>query len=43
VAVTLAGGYASSPADTVSIHVGTVLAGADVHARARDGLPASRH
>jgi acetoin utilization deacetylase AcuC-like enzyme len=43
VAVTLAGGYASSPADTVSIHVGTVLAGADVHARARDGLFASRH
>jgi acetoin utilization deacetylase AcuC-like enzyme len=43
VAVTLAGGYASSPSDTVSIHVGTVLAGADVHARARDGLSASRH
>jgi acetoin utilization deacetylase AcuC-like enzyme len=42
VAVTLAGGYASSPADTVSIHVGTVLAGAEVHARARDGLSFSR-
>jgi acetoin utilization deacetylase AcuC-like enzyme len=42
VAVTLAGGYASSPADTVSIHVGTVLAAAEVHARARDGLSFSR-
>ena len=38
VAVTLAGGYASSPADTVSIHAGTVLAAADVYAAARDGL-----
>ena len=42
VAVTLAGGYASSPADTVSIHVGTVLAGAEVHARAQGGLSFSR-
>ena len=42
VAVTLAGGYASTPADTVSIHVGTVLAGSDVYASARDGLSASR-
>jgi len=42
VAVTLAGGYASTPADTVSIHVGTVLAASDVYASARDGLSASR-
>ena len=42
VAVTLAGGYASSPADTVSIHVGTVLAGIDVFAGARDRLSLSR-
>lgn len=43
VAVTLAGGYASRPADTVGIHVGTVLAGAEVFARSRDGLSFSRH
>jgi len=42
VAVTLAGGYASSPADTVSIHVGTVLAGIDVFAGARDRVSLSR-
>ena len=42
VAVTLAGGYASSPADTVSIHVGTVLAGIDVFAGARDCVSLSR-
>jgi acetoin utilization deacetylase AcuC-like enzyme len=43
VAVTLAGGYASSPADTVGIHVGTVLAGAEVFVRSRDGMSLSRH
>jgi acetoin utilization deacetylase AcuC-like enzyme len=43
VAVMLAGGYASTPADTVGIHVGTVLAGAEVFARSRDGLSLSRH
>ena len=32
VAVTLAGGYAASPADTVSIHVGTVASAAEVFA-----------
>ena len=42
VAVTLAGGYASSPADTVEIHVGTVLAGAEVFGGA-PGTLASRH
>ncbi len=42
VAVTLAGGYASNPADTVSIHVGTVLAAAGVYAGARDGLSLAR-
>jgi acetoin utilization deacetylase AcuC-like enzyme len=42
VAVTLAGGYASSPADTVSIHAGTVLAGIDVFAGARDRVSLSR-
>jgi hypothetical protein len=43
VAVTLAGGYAASPADTVGIHVGTVLAGAEVFARSRDRMSSSRH
>jgi acetoin utilization deacetylase AcuC-like enzyme len=42
VAVTLAGGYASNPADTVGIHVGTVLAAAEVFAGARAGLSLSR-
>jgi acetoin utilization deacetylase AcuC-like enzyme len=42
VAVTLAGGYATSPADTVSIHAGTVAAAAEVYAGARDGLSSPR-
>jgi acetoin utilization deacetylase AcuC-like enzyme len=43
VAVTLAGGYASSPADTVGIHVATVHAGAEVFARPLDEFPSFRH
>ena len=42
VAVTLAGGYASNPADTVSIHVGTVRAAVDVYSAACEGLSSSR-
>jgi acetoin utilization deacetylase AcuC-like enzyme len=43
VAVTLAGGYAASPADTVSIHVDTVLAGAQVFGAPYDGPSSLRH
>jgi len=42
VAATLAGGYASNPADTVSIHVGTVLAAVDVYSAEGEGLSSSR-